>query len=146
GMSGRELERELEENGIVPEMADAQCVTLITSPCDDPEWYYRLKNALSDLEARTEGNIRYTVKLALSCGETVMSVREAVFAKKEYLPLVDAVGRTAADPVGVYPPGVAVLFPGEIITESAVKLLIDEEDAGAALFGMHGGSVAVVDE
>ena len=46
--------------------------------------------------------------------------REAFFAPRERLPLRRALGRTSAELVAPYPPGVPVLAPGERVTEEVL--------------------------
>ena len=50
----------------------------------------------------------------------VLPPREAFFARHERVAIGEAVGRTCAELVAPYPPGVPVLAPGEEITRSAV--------------------------
>ena len=133
GMTGYALGDFFEARGIVPEMSDMECVTLITTPSDPDEWYERLINALKELEPYAD-----TVHAwhSFTCGKRVLSVREALMGKRELVPLFESCGRISAAAVGCYPPGAAVLFPGEIITEDAIVYLKTELEYGAELFGV----------
>jgi arginine/lysine/ornithine decarboxylase len=75
-----------------------------------------------------------------------MSIREATFAQTQTLPLKQAEGRIAAEPVGIYPPGIALVMPGEIIDRRAIEYLLAQERGGGALFGVYGGSIFVVED
>ena len=55
--------------------------------------------------------------------QTVLSPREAFFARNETVPAGAAIGRVSAELVAPYPPGVPVLAPGELITEEALAAL-----------------------
>ena len=55
--------------------------------------------------------------------QTVLSPREAFFAKNETVTAAAAIGRVSAELVAPYPPGVPVLAPGELITADAVEAL-----------------------
>ncbi len=147
GMNGRRLAERLFAAGVYPEMADGGCVTLITAPADPDEWYERLAAALRliacDEEARP---VKAAAPASPVFGERVMSVTRSVFAPRECVPLESSVGRVCAEACGAYPPGIAILFPGERITEEAVRFLSAELDSGAALFGLEGGCVGVVKE
>ena len=55
--------------------------------------------------------------------QTVLSPREAFFAKNETVTAAAAIGRVSAELVAPYPPGVPVLAPGELITADAVGAL-----------------------
>ncbi|MDR1167264.1 MAG: aminotransferase class I/II-fold pyridoxal phosphate-dependent enzyme [Heliobacteriaceae bacterium] len=54
-----------------------------------------------------------------------MSLREAFFCAKETVPKSEAVGRVAAEVIAECPPGIAVLLPGELITEEHLPYLVD---------------------
>ena len=73
-----------------------------------------------------------------------MTIREAVFAPKESVLLSKAEGRVASEALGVYPPGIARVLPGELIDARAIADLITEEKTGGALFGVRDGQVFVV--
>ena len=148
GLSGRSLERGLLERGIVPEMADAECVTLITSPLDRDGWYCMLFEALSSIASGSceiEDGHKFSAADPIP-GRAVVSVREAVLGEAELVPLEDSAGRICAAAVGCYPPGTAVLFPGEMITEENVRLLMGELKSGAELFGIEYGRIYAVKE
>lgn len=147
GMNGRSLKEVFEKRGIYPEMADGECVTLITTPYDEDEWYVRAIYAVEAAAAACgPDTLPQEPDNAMIKGEYRMSIRDAVFANKKHVPLEDAAGYVASDPAGVYPPGVATLFPGELISDEAVKKLITLRSRGAELFGVTEGKVAVVSE
>ena len=52
-----------------------------------------------------------------------MPLREAFFAPSEAVPLERAAGRVSAVPAGPYPPGVALITPGERVTEELAAYL-----------------------
>ena len=147
GMTGRELGSILEKNGIYPEMSDADCVTLITTPSDPDEWYDRLIATLESIPVKAnvdEGSKLRKTMLGDLRGRRVMSVRDAVSGVRELLAISEAEGRISAGSVGCYPPGVAVLFPGETITKGALAFLKEEADSGAELFGLENGLIPAV--
>lgn len=147
GMTGYDLAAKLEEAGIVPEMSDGECVTLITTPSDDPDWYERLYERLVQLAEKTGANEETGSKGSAALpepGECKVSVREAVLGEYELVSLHEAVGLVAAKPVGCYPPGISILFPGETITSENASYLLDEERRGAVLFGTEDGMIAVL--
>jgi lysine decarboxylase len=45
----------------------------------------------------------------------------------------DAIGRVSADLIAPYPPGVAVIAPGEILTEKIVHGLSSSQKAGVRI-------------
>ena len=148
GLTGYELGRLLEEHNVYPEMSDMECVTLITAPADRRVWYSMLYDALKAAVQRapegTKADRGAASGLSALAGERVCSVRQAVLGQKERCPLERAAGRVSACAAGVYPPGTAVLFPGERITKAAVECLMRELDAGAELFGAEDGEITAV--
>ncbi|KGH46475.1 ornithine decarboxylase [Modestobacter caceresii] len=62
--------------------------------------------------------------------ETVMTPRDAFFARVEQVPVAEAAGRVAAEIVSPYPPGVPVLAPGERISQEALDYLTSGVQAG----------------
>jgi lysine decarboxylase len=65
--------------------------------------------------------------------ETVLSPREAFFARHAVLSTEECVGRICAELVAPYPPGVPVLAPGERITAEAVEYLLGARAAGTRI-------------
>jgi arginine decarboxylase len=62
-----------------------------------------------------------------------MSIREAYFADTEFVSATDAVGRISADLIAPYPPGVAVVAPGEVLTAQIVEGLAASKTAGVRI-------------
>ena len=56
-----------------------------------------------------------------------MNLREAYYSEKETIPKTEAIGRISAEIIAECPPGIAVLLPGELITESHMPYLTDYE-------------------
>jgi lysine decarboxylase len=62
-----------------------------------------------------------------------LTPREAFFAAFDVLPRGAAVGRTCAEVVAPYPPGIPVLVPGEVVTEDALTTLDGHRAAGTRI-------------
>lgn len=60
-------------------------------------------------------------------------MREAYFADTEMVAASAAVGKISADLIAPYPPGVAVVAPGEILTEQIVTGLLASKAAGVRI-------------
>lgn len=145
GYTGYEAQAILEENHIYLEMADARRLVLITSPNDEAGWYEQLLEALSSLPKRAPRNAKTTgEEIRFSSNEQRMGIREATFAKTQTIPLCEAEGHVAAEPIGLYPPGIALVMPGEVIDRRAMDYLAAQERAGGTLFGVRDGEVFVV--
>ncbi len=134
GITGFVAQRALEERDVYVEFSDVRRVGCICTPADDPMWYEMLLNGLCTLPYGTELPPRMPAQYPVL--ERSMPAREAVCGQKEVLPLAACAGRTAADSVGVYPPGIPLWTPGERITEEAVAFLQAQQALGAELFGV----------
>ncbi len=144
GVSGFDALNSLMERGIAAEMADSAHVVLITSPNDPSEWYDRLERALDSIPLGAKKP--FVSHHARSLRETVLSVREAAFSAMEPVPVGRAAGRVAAAAFGIYPPGTALVFPGERIELGDIAALTAFIGERAALFGVESGMVACVKE
>jgi len=64
----------------------------------------------------------------------------------EFVPAERAAGRVAAAAFGIYPPGTALVFPGERIAPEDIAALTAFIGARAGLFGVESNMVACVKE
>eukprot|EP00878_Enallax_costatus_P031950 GHUV01035025.1.p1 GENE.GHUV01035025.1~~GHUV01035025.1.p1 ORF type:complete len:129 (+),score=45.55 GHUV01035025.1:557-943(+) len=76
--------------------------------------------------------------------EAALSPRDAFYADSECIELADAAGRVSAELLCPYPPGVPVLFPGEVITAGVIEQLQDTLAQGGAVTGAHDSSLKTV--
>ena len=60
-------------------------------------------------------------------------MRDAYFAETEMVTTANAVGRISADLIAPYPPGVAVVAPGELLTKQIVEGLSASREAGVRI-------------
>ena len=75
-------------------------------------------------------------------GPAACSIAQALFAPHTALALQHAVGRTSAEYVWAYPPGVPLLAPGEVITPEFIAACTALAACGTHLHhtGLGGGS------
>jgi arginine decarboxylase len=64
-----------------------------------------------------------------------MTPRDAFYANTEVIPLKEAAGRIIAEFVMVYPPGIPIFIPGEIITEENISYIFKNLEAGPPCSG-----------
>jgi len=62
-----------------------------------------------------------------------ISMRDAYFAQTEMVAARDAIGRISADLIAPYPPGVAVVAPGEVLTAQIIEGLAASKAAGVRI-------------
>lgn len=115
---------ELERAGVWPEMADKDHVVCILTGCESADDRERLYRAALDSGRFDRAKAAPREELpAPPEPETVLSPREALFARREALVLRAAEGRVAAEAVAPYPPGTPVIAPGERVTKKALAYL-----------------------
>ena len=142
GLTGYMAGEYLEQNGIYPEMTDERRIVCITSPADDPKWFDRLTCACRNLPEGSQKD--FLLDAYPPIPTKAMSVREAFFSLSERKELMDAAGKIAARPIGLYPPGTPILYPGEEISAEIIRFLHQMESRGATLFGLYEGMVSIV--
>jgi lysine decarboxylase len=135
GISGVNLETELIKQNIRVEMADQDTVIFLATLADTAEEFAHLASRLVPILKSLQGPPRETqTSLSWSVVPTHgTSIREAFFADTEFVKAVDAIGRISADLIAPYPPGVAVVAPGEVLTEQIVHGLATTKAAGVRI-------------
>ena len=135
GVSGVNLETELIKQNIRVEMADQDSVVFLATLADSAEEFEILANVLTPVLKSLQGPARDTqTSLSWSVVPTYgTSIREAFFADTEFVKAADVIGRISADLIAPYPPGVAVVAPGEVLTEQIVHGLAATKAAGVRI-------------
>ena len=135
GVSGVELEVEIRKAGIRIEMADRDTVVFLATLSDTTSDFLELTKVVNAalLKLRSEPrpvvtSLSWSVK-----PEQVITPREAYFADTEMISRDQAAGRISADLIAPYPPGVAVLAPGEKITEQILSGLVTTQADGVRI-------------
>lgn len=135
GAAGVEIERALIAQGIRVEMADNDTMVFLATLADTKEDFQALAMKLVPILKKVQKAHRESAA-ALSWSITPqisMSMRDAYFAQTEMVSADVAIGRVSADLIAPYPPGVAVIAPGEVLTEQIVKGLRASQEAGVRI-------------
>ena len=116
-------------------MADRDTVVFLATLADDVDTFHILATVLLPILTSLQGVPRQSATaLSWSVKPTVaMSMRQAYFSSTEFVTKAEAIGRVSADLVAPYPPGVAVLAPGETITADIVDGLSAAKSAGVRI-------------
>ncbi len=135
GTSGVAIEKALGLQGIRVEMADQDTVVFLATLADTREDFDHLADALIEIARSLQGSPRPSATaLSWSVVPTVgISMRDAYFATTELVDAAQAIGRISADLIAPYPPGVAVIAPGEILTPTIVEGLSASQKAGVRI-------------
>lgn len=142
-----------QEFRIEPEMACSTYVCMITTVADTKESLERLKEALCRIDGRFTGEEsagrREAEKLhsdEVLRTESVCTFQEAEESEKEWIYIADSCGRISGDFVTVYPPGIPLLAPGELITAEVIDRLCQYEKDRLEIHGIRDGSIKTVRE
>ena len=145
GLTGFAAEAELRRRNIACELADARNVLLLLSYADGTREAERIFAALRDMAAScaplctSRGAASF---LALPpIPETVLSPRAAYFARGERVLAEHAEGRTAAETIVFYPPGIPILAPGDRIDAETLAYLRAMRAIGARVVGAADASL-----
>lgn len=145
---GRKLYDVLREDyHLQMEMAAGNYVVAIMTIMDTEEGWQRLADALVRIDGRIE---RDTVKDSgrgdgsYSIPEVRMCPAQAYEGTREEVPLALAAGRTAADFINLYPPGIPLLVPGEVISETLLIQIQESIRVGLCVQGVSEGKVPVL--
>jgi len=118
GYTGTELAAYLRNNGIECEFADPDFLVLMVTPAITEADLERLVGILTALPRRSP---LLTTPPLIRPGKRAMSIREAMLAVNETVPVEESIGRILAAPSIGCPPAVPILVCGERIDETAVK-------------------------
>lgn len=155
GISGAELDSRLrKEYHLEMEMCGPDYVTAITSLADTQEGLERLCSAL--LKIDSELGYQYQ-KAGKECCIPVleenpvsrMTIAEAMDGPRHPVPIACGNGRISAEFVYVYPPGIPIVSPGEVLRKDSVDLIMGYRELGLPVQGMEDENVEtiyVVDE
>lgn len=135
GSSGIVIEKLLGDKGIRVEMADQDTVVFLATLADIRSDFLALADALIEIASATQSEPRPSAT-ALSWSvvpQVGISMREAYFASTQMVTAADAIGRVSADLIAPYPPGVAVIAPGEILTKQIIEGLSASQKAGVRI-------------
>lgn len=150
GMTGFAAEEELRRRNIACELADARNVLFLLSYADGASETERLYAAFRSMaeECVPRCTSRGAGEAAL-CGlpslpQTRLTPREAYFSPTEHVLAEHAVGRTAAETIVFYPPGIPVLAPGDVIDAETLRYLQMMRAVGARVVGAADASLDTV--
>ena len=124
--------------GFEPEMVCGPNVLAMTSPCDDGDALDRLAAWLGERDAAAPPPPRAGALLPAP-GPARCTIAEALDRPAATMPLAEAVGKTAAEYVWAYPPGVPLVAPGEQVTDAFVEAAGALTAAGTTLHHSGGG-------
>ncbi|MDD3109309.1 MAG: aminotransferase class I/II-fold pyridoxal phosphate-dependent enzyme [Eubacteriales bacterium] len=135
-MTGPGLARCLrEEWRIEPEMALPQGVLAMTGMGDSVDTLSRLGKALREIDQRLGPREGKKAPRAMPTAQRAVPMHQAERAPFRLAAMETTSGCVCAEQLTVYPPGVPILVPGEVISPEAIDYLRAARADGAALLG-----------
>lgn len=158
GYSGHQLAAWLRQKGVQVEMSEAAGVLLLLLPGHSEKEVQSLGELLQTLTPRTpDQKLQHLRSLSRAHGhhlsavkpEHRITVREAFHARSTTVPIREAVDRICSDSIYCYPPGVALVYPGQRLDRSLLDLLETHLSLGGSVQGGVDpvtGTVSVLEE
>ncbi len=149
GLSGFEVYRMLKnEFNVQLELAEVGLVLCIISLGSTKEHIDRLVEGLKTLSARYYAikKSKNVPKFKYSQPPLLCTPNQAFHAPKKLVDLKDSIGEICSESLMVYPPGIPLAIPGEMITSQAVSLIeFYQNQGGVLLSDSPEGKVLVID-
>ncbi|PXW92633.1 lysine decarboxylase [Streptohalobacillus salinus] len=140
GLTGYDVEKWLRLHyNIEVELSDMYNILCIITPGDSKETINLLLMALSELvRTYSKDATERTVQVSHPPIPTLaMSPRDAFYAEIEVIPLKASANRISAESIMIYPPGIPIFIPGEIITTESLDYIEANVEAGLPVQGLE---------
>lgn len=146
GLNGQELyELLLERYHLQMEMASGHYVTALTSVMDTEEGFGRLLAALQEIDERQDADrnggeekaVILTPAEIYQPREKKMEIFEAMDAPKREAELADSANCISGEFVYLYPPGIPLVTPGELISEEMLQIISICQQRNMQIQGMQ---------
>lgn len=155
GLSGVELDRILRERyHLEMEMCAERYVTAITTVMDTEDGFTRLKDALMEID-RELGDNKYGSQKEIEpdmmqksvsvMPEIAMPVFEALDGATEKVLIIESAGRVSAEYVYVYPPGIPVIVPGEVLQKVIIDMIEYYRSLGMSVQGIKDQTLTMIE-
>ncbi len=130
----------LESRGIYPEFTDGRYLVFYLSAMTAASDLKALSKALAFILRQKRLRGTYVARRAYPVNDRTYSYLYALRRPAEYVSLAASLGRMCACNAGIAPPCIPVVAAGEVVTDSAIKLLQEAEHT----FGLSNGKIKVV--
>lgn len=144
GMTGYDAENWLREHyRIEVELSDMYNILCLITPGDDAESIGILLAALTKMadEFLHTREVKEMVVKIPEIPHLSLTPRDAFYGETEVIPLTESAGRIIAEFIYVYPPGIPILLPGEVISQENIDYIVDHLDVGLPVKGPEDRSV-----
>ena len=130
-ITGKELSDILrKEYKIELEMSSIDYALAMTSICDTKENFIRLLNALEEIDKKLENKEEKENKIEIVLPEKKMNILDAIKNNNsKYLNYKETEGKISKEYIWVYPPGIPLITPGEVINKEIIKKINEYQKA-----------------
>ncbi|GIP20372.1 aminotransferase class I/II-fold pyridoxal phosphate-dependent enzyme [Paenibacillus sp. J22TS3] len=138
GITGYETENWLREHyNIEVELSDMYNILCFITPGDTRDTADILLRALRELSAKyySVNTANELVVKTPEIPQLSLIPRDAFYADTEVIPFKESAGRIIAEFIYVYPPGIPILLPGEVISQENIDYIVDHVDVGLPVKG-----------
>lgn len=147
GLTGYDVENWLRDHyQIEVELSDMYNILCIITAGDSTQTTHYLLEALTALVDTFKGQA-YEKKVQVSAPPIPvlqMSPREAFYSETEVIPLDESSGRVSAESIMIYPPGIPIFIPGEIINDESLDYIKANMEAGLPVQGLEDDSLKTI--
>lgn len=138
GITGHQAEEWLREKAnIEVELSDLYNILCIITIADTKKEVNILVNALHRMSVAFDSEAAIVDSHVTVPGipRLAMTPRDAFYATTEIVPFSESAGRISAESIMVYPPGIPIFIPGEIITDENIDYIHMNIEAGLPVQG-----------
>ncbi|TVP85466.1 MAG: aminotransferase class I/II-fold pyridoxal phosphate-dependent enzyme [Acholeplasmataceae bacterium] len=150
GITGFDVYKELfDEHRVTVELAETHLILAVLSIGTTKADLDALVNALKKISQKYQKQQLppLQAKFSYTYPEAYTRPRDAYHAPKKYVPYDQSVDEIAAESVMIYPPGIPIVIPGEIITADILEDLDLYKRSGSVILSdTEGGYIKVVDK
>jgi arginine decarboxylase len=147
GITGYDAENWLREHyNIEVELSDMYNILCLITPGDTQENIDTLLNALRELSSQNY-NVRPAAELVIKVPkipQLTLTPRDAFYGDTELIPFKESADRIIAEFIYVYPPGIPILLPGEVISQDLIDYITEHVEVGLPVKGPEDRSIANV--
>lgn len=143
-INGKAIEKKLREiYNLQIEMSMPGSFLAITSIADDIDGFERLYQALVEVDRENEGLFTKRIS-AIPSNNKVLTPYLTSQKKQESIYFEEAVNRISAQYITVYPPGIPIIIPGEVLTEDIFNEINDYIKNDIKVLGLENGLLKAV--
>lgn len=147
GLTGFEVEKWLRRHyNIEVELSDMYNILCLITPGDTRETVDLLLDALRELSRQHNMNDESELVQVKTpeIPHLALSPRSAFYAETEVVPFREAADRIIAEFIFVYPPGIPILLPGEVITQENIDYITEHLKVGLPVQGPEDKTIDTV--